>query len=99
VGSFRTDESPFGVLDMAGNAREWCQDFFAEDAYRQAPAPGSAAARNWAGPRTDKASRRVVKGSPTGWELWARDGKPMSERSPQIGFRCVLRLSASTAVK
>jgi formylglycine-generating enzyme len=99
VGSFRTDESVYGVFDLAGNAREWCQDFFAEDAYKQAPAPGSAAARNWKGPRTDKASRRVVKGSPTGWELWAREGMSMTERAPKIGFRCVLRLSQGTAEK
>ncbi len=91
VGSFRTDVSPFGIFDLAGNAREWCHDFFAEDAYKQAPPPGSAAARNWPGPRTDKAGRRVVKGSTTGWELWPREGLPMSERSPLIGFRCVLR--------
>jgi formylglycine-generating enzyme required for sulfatase activity len=99
VGSFRTDESVYGVFDLAGNAREWCQDFFAEDAYKQAPAPGSAAARNWKGPRTDKAGRRVVKGSPTGWELWAREGLSMSEHSPKVGFRCVLRLSQGAAEK
>jgi len=93
VGAFRTDESIYGIQDVAGNAREWCQDFFAEDAYKQAPAAGSAAARNWKGPRTDKAGRRVVKGNPSGWELWARDGLSMTERSPQVGFRCVLRLS------
>ncbi len=99
TGSFRTDESPFGIQDLAGNAREWCQDFFAEDAYRQAPAAGSAAARNWPGPRTDKAGRRVVKGNPNGWEVWARDGFPMSERSPTIGFRCVLRASSPKAAR
>jgi len=97
VGSFRTDESVHGVFDLAGNAREWCQDFFAEDAYRQSPPAGSPAARNWKGPRTDKGGRRVVKGSSTGWELWARNGYSMSERSPQIGFRCVLRLTAEPA--
>ncbi|QDT56245.1 Serine/threonine-protein kinase pkn1 [Caulifigura coniformis] len=97
VGSFRTDESIHGVFDLAGNAREWCQDFFAEDAYSQSPPAGSPAARNWKGPRSDKAGRRVVKGSSTGWELWARNGASMSERSPQIGFRCVLRLTAEPA--
>jgi formylglycine-generating enzyme required for sulfatase activity len=97
--SFRTDESVYGIFDLAGNAREWCQDFFAEDAYKQAPAAGSAAARNWKGPRTDKGGRRVVKGSATGWELWAREGASMTERSPQIGFRCVLRLTQGSAEK
>ncbi len=97
VGTFRTDESPFGVMDLAGNAREWCQDFFTEDAYRQAPTPGSAAARNWAGPKTDKGSRRVVKGNPDGWETWARQGVSMTERTPGVGFRSVLRLSGVAA--
>jgi formylglycine-generating enzyme len=99
VGSFRTDESVYGIFDLAGNAREWCQDFFAEDAYKQAPAPGSAAARNWKGPRSDKASRRVVKGSPAGWELWAREGLSMTERAPKVGFRCVLRLTQGPTEK
>lgn len=99
VGSFRTDESPFGVFDLAGNAREWCQDFFAEDAYKQAPAAGSPAARNWAGPRTDRAGRRVVKGNPIGWNLWAREGMSMSERSPHVGFRCVLRFTGAAVSK
>lgn len=99
VESFRTDESAFGVFDLAGNAREWCQDFFTEDAYKQAPAPGSAAARNWAGPRTDKAARRVVKGSANGWELWAREGFPMAEHSPKIGFRCVLKATGNPGAK
>jgi formylglycine-generating enzyme required for sulfatase activity len=99
VGSFRTDESVYGVFDLAGNAREWCQDFFAEDAYKQAPAAGSAAARNWKGPRTDKAGRRVVKGSSTGWELWAREGLSMTEHFPKVGFRCVLRLSQGPTEK
>ena len=89
----------FGVLDMAGNAREWCQDFYADDAYRQAPAAGSAAARNWAGPKTDKAGRRVVKGNPAGWEVWAREGLTMNERPPQVGFRCVLRIKGVPAAK
>ncbi len=31
VGSFPIDCSPYGVLDMAGNMRDWCEGFFDEE--------------------------------------------------------------------
>src|SRR5262249_10333061 len=30
VGSFQGDVSPFGVYDLAGSAREWCNDLYGE---------------------------------------------------------------------
>ncbi|MGQ0811635.1 MAG: formylglycine-generating enzyme family protein [Nitrospiraceae bacterium] len=37
VGSFPQGASPYGLLDMAGNASEWVQDWFAPNYYREAP--------------------------------------------------------------
>lgn len=37
VGTFQRDVSPYGVYDMAGNAREWVADWYDERYYRSAP--------------------------------------------------------------
>jgi formylglycine-generating enzyme required for sulfatase activity len=37
VGSLPEGDSPYGVKDMAGNAREWVSNWYASDYYRQAP--------------------------------------------------------------
>lgn len=40
VGSYPLGASPYGVLDMAGNAWEWAADYYAEDFYQTASANG-----------------------------------------------------------
>jgi sulfatase modifying factor 1 len=37
VGSLSEGASPYGVKDMAGNAREWVQDWYDHDYYKHAP--------------------------------------------------------------
>ncbi len=92
VGSETTDKSIYGINDLAGNAREWCIDFFAIDAYPELASDTKDIPRDWNGPRnpTEK-FERTVKGNGPDWKLYHRDGVVMTENAPDIGFRCVLR--------
>jgi formylglycine-generating enzyme required for sulfatase activity len=54
VGSFPAGASPYGALDMAGNALEWTQDWYDRDYYSVSPR------KNPQGPATG--AYRVVRG-------------------------------------
>ncbi len=93
VGQEPTDVSAFGVCDLAGNAQEWCLDYYAADAFDELAASTKDVARNWGGPRTSSGkSLRVLKGNGPDWKLWHRDGLGVTENKAGLGFRCVLRL-------
>jgi formylglycine-generating enzyme len=99
VGSFRTDRSVYGVLDVAGNAREWVADFYHPRAYDQTTGADGAVIRNWTGPkRPSPANHKVVKGGGPNWELWHRGSASMRSPESDISFRCVLRLGRSGSV-
>jgi formylglycine-generating enzyme required for sulfatase activity len=96
VGSYPADRSPYGIFDLAGNAREWCLDYYAEDAYQHASKSDGTAVRDGTGPKRPSISaHRVVRGNAPGWELWYRSSESMSKSSPSIGFRGVLQLAAA----
>jgi formylglycine-generating enzyme required for sulfatase activity len=63
VGSFPRGASPNRALNMAGNAWEWCADWYDQSYYKTAPA------RNPPGP--EAGGRRVARGGcwviPAGW--------------------------------
>lgn len=89
--SFRTDVSTFGVYDLAGNAQEWCSDFYSAVHYADLGKDGTVV-RNWRGPRRSQDENvRVVRGGGENWNAWYRRGVSGRERDPHIGFRCVLR--------
>ena len=85
VGSYPDGASPYGALDMAGNAWEWVSDWYQEDYYSQSPG------KNPLGP--EKGSYRVLRGG--GWDF-SRLSLRVSSRGDDLptyvfngtGFRC-----------
>ena len=92
VKSFRTDLSPFGIYDLAGNAREWCIDRYSATAFADALKSSSGQLRNW------KARGSAIRKMPASSKATARIGTPDrvgmngTHGHPDVGFRCVLRL-------
>ncbi|MFQ5780320.1 MAG: formylglycine-generating enzyme family protein [Nitrospiria bacterium] len=85
VGSYEKDKSPYGLYDMAGNVREWVQDWYEEQYYQHAPA------RNPKGP--DHGEMKTLRGS--SWNDSHFSGRTTSRlkmfpfyRDTTVGFRC-----------
>jgi formylglycine-generating enzyme required for sulfatase activity len=86
VGSMPRGKSPFGVLNMAGNVREWVSDWYDAEYYRGGPT------RDPAGP--DQGTRRSQRGG--NWanavgrfmRTSARFSSMPDSRSVHVGFRC-----------
>jgi sulfatase modifying factor 1 len=93
VGIFPGDRSPFGVYDMAGNAREWCLDLYQADIYQKDITLGAGTVRNPIGPKSAPGiKQQVVRGGHDDWAIWHRSGMAQNETAPDIGFRCVLNI-------
>jgi formylglycine-generating enzyme required for sulfatase activity len=89
VGSFPSGASPFGVLDMAGNAAEWTSDWYGASSYAD-----QAEAEDPLGPEDGDA--KVVRGGHFGAREAAnlraarRSWLDPSSALPTCGFRCVM---------
>lgn len=85
VGSFPDGASPYGVLDMAGNAREWTRDGYQHEAYASASSVDPVVS-------AENGMRAVRGGS---WRspaillrVTAREPMPASGSANDLGFRC-----------
>lgn len=97
VGKFVSDQSIYGVFDLAGNAREWVADWHDDSSHAEA-AKSRDGVKNWAGAKKPKiTSQHTVKGCLSDWDVTAREGRLMTEKFPDVGFRTVLRLGAGNA--
>lgn len=93
VGAFAGDTSPFGITDLAGNAREWVEDYFVPGHQEAVQAASHRTLTNWSGPKkAASGTQRVLKGNGPDWALWNRSGTEMSQKLPDVGFRGVLRI-------
>jgi formylglycine-generating enzyme required for sulfatase activity len=82
IGSYPDAQSPFGLLDVSGNAKEWVKDWYAGYESGQQTDPE--------GPLFG--TRKVIRGGSylntrTGVRVTAREGAEPTMMSGQIGFR------------
>jgi formylglycine-generating enzyme required for sulfatase activity len=92
VGSFPSDVSPYGALDVCGNAWEWTSDWFEAGAFeRFAEAPTA----DPSGPERPRSriAEVTVKGGASDWKVAWRSGMRPEATLPYLGFRCVLRVA------
>jgi formylglycine-generating enzyme required for sulfatase activity len=83
VGSYPEGASPYGVLDMAGNAWEWTSSAFTPGMRAPRPTPGAAVRSIRGGSfRATAVMLRVA----------FRAGLPAFEHAPDVGFRCAYDL-------
>lgn len=89
VGSKAETSSPYGIHDMAGNVREWTQDWYDSEYYSNAPI------RNPQGPQIG--ILKVIKGG--SWHSFKSDIRPAARgkggfalKTDGIGFRCARKI-------
>ncbi|QDV29040.1 Serine/threonine-protein kinase pkn1 [Planctopirus ephydatiae] len=97
VGKFSSDQSIYGIYDLAGNAHEWVADWHDDNSHAEA-AKSRDGVKNWTGAKKPKiTSQHTVKGCLSDWDVTAREGRLMTDKFPDVGFRTVLRVGPGNA--
>ena len=82
------------------HAREWTGDLYSDHGHRDAIGASGQVPHNWAGPKkVSNGNLRVVKGNGPDWAAWHRQGREVGKGYPDVGFRCVLRITTPDAGK
>jgi eukaryotic-like serine/threonine-protein kinase len=92
IGSFTTDESPYGVRDMAGGMREWVADIFSEKTAAELgaiPEPAAGAPRGTSGLRMTRSGGWVTD------QAWTRSASRGALWALQRGMATTFRLAKS----
>lgn len=94
VMSYDLDLSPYGVFDLAGNAKEWTADWFDPGLYAK-QAAGVVADPSQPQPGRARIPERAIRGGSPDWLATWRAGMRPDARGQAIGFRCVLPLASA----
>ncbi|HSD83740.1 MAG TPA: SUMF1/EgtB/PvdO family nonheme iron enzyme, partial [Anaerolineae bacterium] len=91
IGSYLAGASPYGVLDLVGNASEWVEDWYNWGDYKDLPSQNP---RNL-GPPWNHCLRGTPWFDPYGSTSWTQEMSRCSARNsshetqdPRVGFRC-----------
>jgi formylglycine-generating enzyme required for sulfatase activity len=91
VGSYPGGASPYGILDLAGNASEWVADWYNWADYAELPTRNPLVT----GPPWNRCLRGSAWADPTGTPAWTQAFSRCAARNsshevsdPRVGFRC-----------